>query len=60
MLVPDVFAVVVLVATVAALALWSIAPVKALAGGAIAGALRSRVCEVPGVRAALCGLGWGR
>jgi len=58
--VPDVLAVFMLMSTVAALALWRVAPVRALLGGAIAGALRSRVCELPGVRAALCGLVWGR
>jgi chromate transporter len=58
--VPDVLAVLVLLATVAGLILWQVAPIKALLAGAIAGALRSRVCELPGVRAALCGLVWGR
>jgi chromate transport protein ChrA len=58
--VPDVLAVLVLLVTVAALVLWQVAPINALLGGAITGALRSRVCELPEVRAALCGLVWGR
>src|SRR5262245_65923042 len=51
--VPDALAVLVLVSTVGALVVWQVAPVKALVGGAIAGALRPRVRELPGVRAAL-------
>jgi len=58
--VPDVLAMLVLLATVAALVLWRVAPVKAIVGGAIAGVLRARVCDLPGLRAALCGIVWSR
>ena len=58
--VPDLLAVVVLLATVAALILWQLAPFKAIAAGAVLGVLRSRLCDLPGVRAALCVAAWGR
>lgn len=58
--VPDLLAVIVLVATVATLLLWQVAPVKSILAGAVVGALRGRVCELPGVRAVLCVAPWGR
>ena len=58
--VPDLFALIVLLATVAALMLWHIAPVTAILAGAVIGVLRSRICELPAVRAVLCVAGWGR
>jgi chromate transporter len=58
--VPDPLAVMVLVATVAALLLWRLTPLKTMLAGAIVGMFRSRLCEVPGIRAALCLGGWVR
>jgi hypothetical protein len=52
--VPDPLAAVLLVATVAVLALWRTASVKAILGGAVVGVARSRLGELPGVRAVLC------
>lgn len=57
---PDPLAVVVLVATVAALMLWRLAPLKAMLAGAAVGVVRSRLCELPGLRAILCVSAWGR
>jgi chromate transporter len=57
--VPDPLAAFVLVATVGALLLWQVAPVTAILAGAVAGLVRSRVCELPGIRAVLCAA-WGR
>ena len=57
---PDPLAVVVLVATVAALMLWRLAPLKAMLAGAVVGVFRSRLCELPGLRAVLCVSVWGR
>jgi chromate transporter len=58
--VPDPLAVIVLLASITALMLWHVAPLKAILAGAIVGVLRSRICELPGVRAALCVAAWGR
>jgi chromate transporter len=49
--IPDPFAVIVLIASVAAIRLWNVAPLKAMAGGAVVGMLRGRIAELPGVRA---------
>ena len=57
---PDLLAIVVLVATVAVLLLWRVAPLKAMLAGAVVGLVRSRLCEVPGIRAVLCVTAWGR
>jgi chromate transporter len=57
---PDPLAVVVLVATVAALMLWRLAPLKAMLAGAVVGIVRSRLCELPSLRAVLCVAVWGR
>jgi chromate transporter len=57
---PDPFALVVLIATVAVLLLWSSGPLKAMAAGAVVGMLRSRLCELPAIRAVLCSGAWGR
>jgi chromate transport protein ChrA len=39
------------------LLLWQIAPVKAILAGAVVGVVRSRICELAGVRAVLCAAG---
>ena len=57
---PDPLAVAVLVLTVAALLLWRLAPLRAMAAGAVVGIFRSRLCELPALRAVLCVGGWGR
>jgi len=57
---PDPVAVVVLVVTVAVLALWRVAPMKAMLGGALVGVVRTRLCEWPAVRAVLCAGAWGK
>jgi chromate transporter len=51
---PDRLAVVLLAATVVVLLTWRVAPLKVMLAGAIVGMLRSRVCELPGVRTLLC------
>jgi hypothetical protein len=56
---PDPLAWLVLVATVAALLAWRLAPLRAMAAGAFVGVVRSRLCELPALRAALCLVGWG-
>jgi hypothetical protein len=33
---------------------------KVMLGGSVVGVLRERLCDLPGVRALLCGAGWGR
>jgi chromate transporter len=58
--VPDLLAVIVLLASVTALMLWQVGPLKAILAGAVVGIVRSRVCELPGVRAVLCVAPWGR
>jgi chromate transporter len=50
---PDRFAAVVLVLTVAALAVWRLAPLKVMLAGAVVGAVRSRVTAIPALRALL-------
>ena len=57
---PDPLAMIVLLATVAVLLLWRLAPLKAMLGGAVLGMLRSRLCEWPAARAALCVSAWGK
>jgi chromate transporter len=57
---PDPLAVVVLAVAVTGLLLWRVAPVKLMLGGGIVGVVRNRLCELPGVRAALCVTVWGR
>jgi chromate transporter len=46
---PDAPAVLILIATVAAMHLWRVTPMKAMLGGAVAGVLRSRVVAVAGL-----------
>ena len=58
--VPDPLAVFVLLGTVTVLLLWPLAPVKAIAAGAVVGIVRNRICDWPGLRAALCVAPWGR
>jgi chromate transporter len=57
---PDPLAMIVLVATVAALMVWRVAPLKAMLGGAVLGVLQSRLCQWPAARAALCVSAWGK
>jgi chromate transporter len=57
---PDLFAGLVLVAAVALLLAWRLAPLRAMAAGAVLGVARSRLCELPALRSALCLGGWGR
>ena len=57
---PDPLAVAVLILTVAALLLWRLAPLKAMAAGAVFGIVRSRLCELPALRTVLCASVWGR
>lgn len=57
---PDLLAILVLIATVAVLLLWRFAPLKAMLAGAVIGVLRSRLCELPGLRAVLCVAPWAR
>jgi len=57
---PDPLAMAVLAATVAALLLWRLAPLKAMLAGAVVGILRTRLCELPGLRTVLCVAPWGR
>lgn len=52
--VADPLAIVVLLATIAVPLLWRLAPLKALLAGAVVGVVRSRLCELAGIRAALC------
>ena len=53
---PDPIAIVVLIATVVVMLAWRLAPLKVMAGGAVAGLVRNRLCD----RAALCVSAWGR
>lgn len=57
---PDLLAILVLILTVAALLLWRFAPLKAMLAGAVIGVVRSRLCELPGLRAVLCVAPWTR
>ena len=57
---PDLLATLVLILTVAALLLWRFAPLKAMLAGAVVGVFRSRLCELPGLRAVLCVAPWTR
>ena len=57
---PDPLAIIVMAATIAVLMLWRLAPLKAMLGGAVIGILRSRLYELPGVRAILCVGAWAR
>ena len=43
-------------ATVTVMLVWRLAPLKVMAGGAVIGLLRNRLCD----RAALCVTVWGR
>lgn len=58
--VPDPFAIIVLLATVAVLMLWHFAPVTAVLAGAVIGVIRNRICDLSAVRAVLCVTPWGR
>lgn len=58
--VPDPLALLVLVATVAVLLSWRRGPLEAMLAGAVVGLVRHRLCELPGLRAALCLSVWGR
>ncbi len=49
---PDPFAIVILIATLAALLYWQIGAVKLILAGGVLGVLRSRVSSIPGVKAA--------
>jgi hypothetical protein len=53
---PDPIAIAMLVATVVVLLTWKLAPLKVMAGGAVVGLVRNRLCD----RAALCMSVWGR
>jgi hypothetical protein len=57
---PDLVSAVIVAATVAAVLLWGAGTLTVIGGGAVAGIVRSRLCEWPGVRAALCLGSWGR
>ena len=57
---PDPFAIVVLVLAVAVLLFWQLAPLKAMLAGAVLGVVRSRLCELPALRAILCVAPWAR
>jgi chromate transporter len=57
---PDPFAMLVLILAVVVLLFWQIAPLKAMLGGAVLGVLRSRLCELPALRAVLCVGPWAR
>jgi chromate transporter len=57
---PDPFAILVLVLAVVALLLWRVAPLKAMLAGAVIGVVRSRLCELPALRAVLCVAPWAR
>ena len=57
---PDPVSVVLMAATVAAVLLWRVGTLAVIGGGAVAGIVRSRLCEWPGVRAALCLGSWSR
>ena len=57
---PDPLGLLVLAATMIVLLTWRLAPVKLLLGGGVVGIVRNRLCDVPGVRGALCAAVWGR
>ena len=57
---PDRLALAALAVAVTTLLLWRLAPLKVMLGGSVFGILRDRACELPGVRAVLCGSVWGR
>jgi chromate transporter len=57
---PDPLAIAVLAGASLTLVAWRVAPLKAMLGGSIFGILRDRVCELPGVRNAVCASVWGR
>lgn len=57
---PDPLAVLVLIATVAVMLVWRLAPVKVVLAGAVVGVVRDRLCQLPALRAALCLGAWGR
>ncbi len=57
---PDPLALVVLVVVSVALIWRRPAPLRAMLGGAVFGTLRDRLCDLPGMRALLCGVTWGR
>jgi chromate transporter len=58
--VADPVAGVVLIATIPALLLWRATPFRTMLAGAVVGVLRGRLCELPGLRAALCVGAWSR
>ena len=57
---PDPLALAVLIATVTALLLWRLAPLKVMLAGAVVGVVRNRLGDLPGLRAVLCIGAWGR
>lgn len=57
---PDPLAIGVLVVASLTLIRWRPAPLKAMLGGSVFGVLRDRLCDLPGMRALLCGVTWGR
>jgi chromate transporter len=57
---PDNLAILVLGATVAGLLYWQLAPLPTMLAGGVVGVLRNRVCDLPVLRAVLCGGAWGR
>jgi chromate transporter len=57
---PDPLAIGMLVVAILTLICWRPAPLKVMLGGSVVGVLRERLCDLPGVRALLCGAGWGR
>jgi chromate transporter len=57
---PDPFAMLVLILAVAGLLFWRLAPLKAMLAGAVLGVVRSRLCELPALRAVLCVAPWAR
>jgi len=57
---PDPLAIGMLLVAILTLICWRPAPLKVMLGGSVVGVLRERLCDLPGVRALLCGAGWGR
>ena len=57
---PDPLAIGMLLVAILTLICWRPAPLKVMLGGSVVGVLRERLCDLPGVRALLCGAAWGR
>src|SRR4029077_17728527 len=54
---PDPLAIGMLLVAILTLICWRPAPLKVMLGGSVVGVLRERLCDLPGVRALLCGAG---